>query len=293
MKNNFDFFDILIKVQTSELRTKLIKCEINVISEDLKQIFKSLPISDSIFTQDIKYWITKFNNINIQRFLSVFLVLLSETYLAITSILLSLFAVLLYFLSKLPFEKIFQPLIVLTIIIFFIIVSAFIIYTMGRSTFDSPQMHEGIIVGKSLKYLKNLALVYELVLDSPQQSYKYAKQVLEIEKNKVESNDKKIIEYSIIISFICFVFVVFSIRETNIIDFSIKNFHVDEYFDKKDLKSLGNISLTSPLFALIFLIYRFRLISWQAKKLNQIKYCLSLIDEVIKMKGYSESDKKA
>jgi energy-coupling factor transporter transmembrane protein EcfT len=210
-----------------------------------------------------------------------------------TSILISLFVIVLYFLSKLPLEKIFQPLMLLMGMVILIIASALAIFAMGRSTFDSPRMHEGIIVSKSLRYLKNLSVVHELILDHPQQSYKHAKQVLEIEKNIVESNDKKIIEYSVVISFICFIFVIFSIRETNMIEFLKENFHIEKYFKKEDIESLKNVSLTSPLFALIFLIYRFRLISWQAKRLNQIKYCLSLVDEVIKMKGYSESNKKA
>jgi hypothetical protein len=60
-KADFNRLHIFIKVFTNELREKLLEYEINVISKDLKLIFKALPISDGVFKQDLKYFIAKFN----------------------------------------------------------------------------------------------------------------------------------------------------------------------------------------------------------------------------------------
>jgi hypothetical protein len=264
----------------------------NEISEDFKKIFKELPISESICAESMQD-IVSFEGKIVLFILCIillfyfFVIPANPNVFFIWKILqvVGLFIILdLFFL---PLLFIGLSLLNKSLTKEWLDSSKLFNYAFERYSISSILIERSSLIDKSLEYREWVLAVYNLDLDYS--LYTQAKQVLESAKNRIESSEKKILDKSILISFISFTIVIVALRRFEFIEFfagSLKavNRVTDENYSR-------NIAI-SLLYASILIIYRYRLIERQVNKLNQVKYCLSVIDEVIAIKGCTENDRK-
>jgi hypothetical protein len=87
--------------------------------------------------------------------------------------------------------------------IFIILFVALIIWLtfISMRIYSSTRFKTKDMLIKSSKYLNTLSKLSTLTLFSPQNSYQYAKRILEIEKSEVESNDKKMLRMLSLLAF--------------------------------------------------------------------------------------------
>jgi hypothetical protein len=174
-----------------------------------------------------------------------------------------------------------NPLIVLTmfiVLIFFVFVECWKIYSSTR--FKSEKM-----VVKSIDYLSNLSRLSTLNLLLPEQSYHYAKQILEMEKYETESNEKRNMENSIIVSFIYFIFLIFFLSFASFIKSIVDLQNI--IFGSANNSPFNVQAGTLFVFSTFVFFYRYRFISWHSQRLKKIKLCLFLLEDAVRIRDHS------
>jgi hypothetical protein len=186
------------KAQASQ---EIINKEIACLEQDLKNIFEILPISISGFTKESKFW-------NIPKVIGNVALILREPLLVLT-ILIALWLAIL-FVNAYISGKIMELKNIsiasrefVALAIFIILFVALIIWLtfISMRIYSSTRFKTKDMLIKSSKYLNTLSKLSTLTLFSPQNSYQYAKRILEIEKSEVESNDKKMLRMLSLLAF--------------------------------------------------------------------------------------------
>jgi hypothetical protein len=235
--------------------------------------------SSSTSFRTFRYWILKIYNHPAKYFkiwVGKFLIIYLEVFLFLFPIV----GILLFRVSKRSLLETIFGLVSIELLLY-------IAYLSIKTNYKSLNIQQETITNNSSKYLDCLLKIYHLELFDDRKSYRCAKQILEVEKNEIESSEKKTLEKSVINGFLYSAFVVIFLRLFNYIE-SLAGLlgGVTQVTDQNSLRT----TVISLLFASIFFIYKYRSITLQEKKLNQIKYCLSLIEEVMKLKDDNKSE---
>jgi hypothetical protein len=269
--------DRLVKSQANQ---EIVDKEIACLEQDLKYIFEILPISASGFTKKSNLWSMPKKNVFMVG-IGNSLLILREPLLVLVTLITSWLIVL--FINAYSSGKIVEftkisivPITLLTMLFVLVLWLAFLSVKIYLSTrFKGETM-----VIKSSDYLRTLSHLSTLNLSFPQNSYNYAQRILEMEKYEVELNDKKNIENAVIISFICFISL-FSLSFASFIK-SIIDLQI-VIFGSTNGSPFNIQTGTVVIFSIFVFVYRYRFISWHARKLTQIKYCLFLLEDAIKI----------
>jgi uncharacterized membrane protein YedE/YeeE len=233
------------------------------IYKDLEKIFKKLPITKNVFE-------TKIQDIFLFTAIAILIIAVSTGVISLLHR-----SIIRYSLNTIFLYK-------LTLIAGLLMIPLLYIYV-------NSQRRRPILIDQSSKYRKDVLAVCDLHLDHPQQSCIRAKQTLDLEKIKLESKEKTIADQSLLFGFTYLAFFIITIRIYGFTEVLVD--FVADVTQITDRNSCRNIAI-SLLAALIFFIARFWLIIWREKEINQTKYCLSVVEEVIKLKGYSENNQK-
>jgi hypothetical protein len=258
--------DRLIKAQDKQ---DIVDKEITCLERDLKYIFEVLPISVDGFTKTSNLWSMPKKKI----FMIVIgntLLILREPLLVLTTLITSWLIVL--FINAYSSGKIVEftriSIVPITLLAMLFTLVMWLAFSSVKIYFSTHFKGETMLI-KSSNYLRTLSQLSTLNLSFPKNSYDYAQRILEIERYEIESNDKKNIENAVIISSICFI----SLFSLSFASFIRSIIDLQSVIFGSTNSSPFNIQTgTVIIFSIFVFVYRYRFISWHAKKLTQIKY---------------------